>query len=366
MPRSCAFCNREGPLTGEHVYGHWLTRIGMDSTPRRHVAGPLNRIGDDLGIRPPFRSTVRDVCGPCNHGWMSKLEETAQRVLTPLILGRPGVIEPLDQGAIAAWMQKTCLVAMLVSSEEKRKRGYGLPPSEYRELYDRRESVEPSPATQIWVGRYKGQEQTVSTWVTPMVVTVEGIAEPQLPQGYAMTVLLGDLLLHGVHFTVPTLELELSTRQALVKLWPLGERIVWPADQTVDDEGFRRLCDGKDLRVVEPHLSISAWRSAIDLPDGRAVGSMVELQTICGEHVVYYPAALVQEAMLGRFYAFITSCSCPWTYLIETEADGTHCKFAGTDEAMTEKYDSLLGAEYLIKDEGGLFVCKRLPRSSNP
>lgn len=56
-------------------------------------AGPLNRIGRELGVRRPFRQTVRDVCGDCNHGWMSRLEVVAQRVLTPFILGQPGQIE---------------------------------------------------------------------------------------------------------------------------------------------------------------------------------------------------------------------------------------------------------------------------------
>jgi hypothetical protein len=28
----------------------------------------------DLGNRPPFRQEVRNVCGDCNHGWMSRLE----------------------------------------------------------------------------------------------------------------------------------------------------------------------------------------------------------------------------------------------------------------------------------------------------
>jgi len=46
------------------------------------------------------------------------------------------------------------------------------------------------------------------------------------------------------------------------------------------------------------------------------VGGTIELPAICGKHVVYYPAALVGEAMRGRFYAFGTAYECPMTYLI--------------------------------------------------
>ena len=72
--RTYAFCGLSGTLTGEHVLGGWLSKIGLDMTPVPHRAGWLNRIGRDLGNRPPFRQEVRTVCGDCNHGWMSRLE----------------------------------------------------------------------------------------------------------------------------------------------------------------------------------------------------------------------------------------------------------------------------------------------------
>jgi hypothetical protein len=74
-----------------------------------HGAGPLNWIGRERGVRPPFRQKVRDVCGNCNHGRMSSLEVVAQRILKPSILGRHGTIEIEDQGAGAACVQKITL-----------------------------------------------------------------------------------------------------------------------------------------------------------------------------------------------------------------------------------------------------------------
>jgi hypothetical protein len=152
LAATCAFCGTTGKLTGEHVLGDWLSLIGLDLDPVVHVTGPLNRLVREVGVTPPFRRTVRDVCGPCNNGWMSQLEDVAKRTLTPFILGEPGRLARNDQGAVAAWLQKTALVAMLVSSEQERAGGYGLPPAEYRALYDQRSAMEPLPASQVHFG----------------------------------------------------------------------------------------------------------------------------------------------------------------------------------------------------------------------
>ena len=123
-------------MTGEDVLGQWLQRIDLDQSPVPHGTGWLIQIGREIGTRPPYRQRIRDVCMQCNSGWMSRLENTARRVLTPFILGTGGVVDGADLGAIAAWAQKTFLTAMYVSTADDRAAGYGLPASEYRELYE--------------------------------------------------------------------------------------------------------------------------------------------------------------------------------------------------------------------------------------
>lgn len=361
MP-TCAFCEYRGKLTGEHVLGDWLGRIGLDLDPVPHGAGPLNRIGRELGLRPPFRQKVRDVCGACNHGWMSRLEMVAQRVLTPFILGEPGGVSPEDQGTIAAWVQKTALAAMLVSSEEERKGGYGLLASEYHALYARRDMAHALPDSQFWIGRYNG----VRSWsvrVTPLAVCVDGLPEPDRPQGYAMTVVLGQLVLHGVRFTTPSLRVAVSTGLGWPPLWPPGGPIIWPSALPLDDDAFLGFAGGKDFRSNEMHVELRPWRPAAELTPSHAVEGMIELPTICGKHVVYYPAVLIDEAMHGRFYAFGTACECPMAYLIHTEPDGAHCKAADQPAVIEAQYETLPGEEYVTKDEHGVFSCKRIRRT---
>jgi hypothetical protein len=359
--RTCPFCGLAGKLTAEHVFGDWLSRIGLPREPMPHGAGPLNRVMRDLGVRPPFLQTV-GVCATCNNGWMSQLEKVAQRVLTPFILGRPGQIELEDAAAIAAWVQKTTLTAMLISSEAQRRDGYGLPTSEYRNLWAVRGAAQPLPASQFWIGRYTGQRRIAAAWATPVVVAVSGLPEPDRPQGYAMTIVLGRLILHGLRYTTPSLQVEATTRQELPLLWPTSGSVVWPGGvMRVDDTTYLGFAGGKDLRSLEQHIEIRPWKPASELPQSRAVGDMMELPTACGKHVVYYPAALAEEAMRGRFYAFATSCECGTAYLIQTELDGAHCKNADTIDAVSQLYERLPGDEIVVTDRHGVFPCKLLP-----
>jgi hypothetical protein len=76
---------------------------------------------------------------------------------------------------------------MYVSTAEDRAAGYELPAGEYRELYEVRDAMEPLPRTQFWVGRFDGA-MAWSVRVTPLVIAVDGLPEPQSPQGYLMTV----------------------------------------------------------------------------------------------------------------------------------------------------------------------------------
>jgi hypothetical protein len=361
MPGTCAFCGATAKLTGEHVFGDWLSKIGLDPDPVPHLGSPLNRVGRELGTKPPFRTTVKKVCGSCNGGWMSDLEGVARRVMTPFILGEPGVIQPEDLGAVAAWVQKTALVAMLVSSEEERARGYGLPSAEYQHLYAIWDLRTPLLASRFWIGRYQPGNRGASTWVTPIVVNVDGIdrsENAEAPDGYLMTVVVGQLLLHGVRFTIPLPEVSVTTSLGLPVLWPSTDAVEWPSGSALTDPGFFRFVDGRDLQVAERDVAISRWIPATDLPRSRLVGSAVELPLTCGKHVTYYPIPLMVIAQQGQACAFTASCDCGKTYLIHTEIDGARCKAIGEADAIQARYEALPGGESHVQLSGRAFTYK--------
>lgn len=294
-----AFCGFDGKLTGEHVFGDWIARLNLTSDRVPHGAGPLNRLGRDLGTYPPFRQTVQDVCGRCNSGWMSGLEAIAQRVLSPLILGRPHVIEPADQAPTTVWVHKSALVAMLVSSDEARADGYGVPPGEYHDLYRARENGHPVPGTQCWIARYEGT-RLASARVVPVDVVLDGHDEPDRPMGYLMTILVGQLLLQAVRFATPHLAINVVNVPAMHQIWPILPPVKRSSHRVVTDDDFLDVAGGRRLVSTEPPLSIRSWRPATELSRSRLVDGMVELPTICGDHVVYYPAVLAADSARRR------------------------------------------------------------------
>ncbi|WP_424806972.1 hypothetical protein [Rhodococcus sp. 27YEA15] len=259
---------------------------------------------------------------------MSNLETAAQRVLTPLILDEPGTIALEDQAAIATWVQKTALTAMLLSSKEQRENGYGLAPSEYRALYERRELVQPLDFSQFWVGRFEGVKGFSAVRVTPLTVRIPGFPEPPLPQGYAMTIVLGALLLHGVRFTTPGLQADTKTELGMPPLWPSETSVMWPAGQTCTEKSLLALADGGTLRATGGEVRLQPWSHAAHLPQSDFENGAIKVPALCRKHDIYYPAALLHESHQGRFYAFMTSCECS-AYLIRTDSDRIRFRAAG-------------------------------------
>ncbi|HYK98906.1 MAG TPA: hypothetical protein VEU77_11005 [Candidatus Acidoferrales bacterium] len=84
----CAICQREDlALTREHVFARWLTQRVGSAGPRRAIA---------------------TVCGECNAGWMSTLEQSFRRAA--FTRPRTGPIPAPDRATIARWSIKTALL----------------------------------------------------------------------------------------------------------------------------------------------------------------------------------------------------------------------------------------------------------------
>ena len=75
----------------------------------------------DKRIHATHRLVEGRVCGACNNGWMSRLEESAKPTLIELIENRRGVWEIGDQEAsiVAKWAVKTAYVLANVSKGNK-------------------------------------------------------------------------------------------------------------------------------------------------------------------------------------------------------------------------------------------------------
>jgi hypothetical protein len=361
--RKCIFCGSDGPLTKEHVLGNWLADVGLSDELVENMAGPLNRIGTSFGTARPFQITVKSVCASCNNGWMSRLEQTARRVLAPKILGEHGRIQRDDAGAIASWIHKTALVAMYLSSDDARREGYGLPPEEYSRLYQASERIRPLAESTYWIGRYTGEIRSGSVRVTPMILRDPERASSKVPDAYAMTIVLGALVLQGLRFTAPDVHLHPKTSRGLPQLWPpQGHGTDWPGGREIGDEDFLRFSTGKEFELSVSDRKLLPWAPAVDLEESQLIGGAVALPTMCGEHVAHYPAAIAEMGIGGRFFAFVVDCDCPRSYLIETQLNGAHCKSEGTADFIEGQFNAIPGAEINLNFPTGRFRCKRLDK----
>jgi hypothetical protein len=340
------------------VLPDWLTGIDLDLTPSGHQFGRLNRVPRQWSARP-FTTTVKMVCSACNSGWLSELEGAVKPVLQPLILGEARRLPDDDQALIAAWTCKTALVSLLQHSQDDRRDGYGVPPGEYTALYEQRDRREPLPFSHYWTGSYTGS-RAFSIWITPFVIEAVGAeSPPDIPSGYAMTVALGKLIVQGVRFTEPALQVELATTWGFLDIWPPTDTFPWPAVGVADDATLDRMNRAQTLVSQTKGVRLSAYKPATELPASALDGRLIRLPLYCGKHEALYPAALAQRTLrTGRHYVFLSGCECPYGYIIRTEADGAHMKRWGEPAAIEAAYEDWPGEEFVIEDDHGVFYFK--------
>lgn len=131
-PRTCIFCGGT-PVTREHVWPQWLTRHFADEPIFHDVEPsgfrPLQRLRaldlpmDIEGGQIMFGwdeakgtggsnadHTVKVACGPCNSGWMSRLEVQGRPILLRHIESRSAVMTEDERDILVRWLMKTTAV----------------------------------------------------------------------------------------------------------------------------------------------------------------------------------------------------------------------------------------------------------------
>jgi hypothetical protein len=84
--RRCVFCGGRG-LTNEHALPAWISRdVFNDAASVEHSVLAQGHSPRTFSSNS-FDQTVKQVCGPCNHGWMSQLEVEARGVIEPMLRG---------------------------------------------------------------------------------------------------------------------------------------------------------------------------------------------------------------------------------------------------------------------------------------
>jgi hypothetical protein len=237
--KTCLFCETAGPLTGEHIFGDWLHKLGFNGEGVREISA-----GD--GTAPiiqkggPFTKKLPIVCGTCNNGWMSLLEEAAKPLLVSLFnaAGTSIALDAEAQLILARWAFKTAAVAAQVT-----RRGL-FPQAHRREFYaddrpPRRAYVRIGVAS---IPTRKHGLQLAEYRFEPTVATATVGRNTLSFPFYRATFRLLTVVFDVFGYVTDDVELEIEPSddlaRTLLPLWPAREPTIWwPPTVSVDVMG---------------------------------------------------------------------------------------------------------------------------------
>jgi hypothetical protein len=266
-PRVCIFCGRPAKMTSEHIWGEWVQDY-VERTANKYGFANVSvpRPGEDapatIRVRAgdPLNAQVGVVCGDCNSGWMSRLQNAAKPHLIPLFRGeRTLLIEPA-QKAIAAWVAMATITGEHLAQQPDR---VTLPQSARDWL--RANHQPPLEGWRIWIGRCQ-EPWPNGVRVTMGILDSKGLpdviaAKDRVHNTQATAFKIGKLYLATMTCAFPEIPAGWDWRTApraqtrLQQIWPITTRFLnWPAaDMTARNAGdfataFKRYSDDVALR----------------------------------------------------------------------------------------------------------------------
>jgi hypothetical protein len=221
--RRCIFCGSDGPLTNEHIFGEWFAKLinikeVKPASLTHHTPGNPREVDFEA---LPGSAKAKVVCGPCNNEWMSRLEQSAAEVLTPLLQGQSGQLSVADLEVLAKWAFKTAFVIDAQS--------LGTGPSflsAHRRLL--RERGELPPMSAVLMTTWPG---TTTTWTQHwgMQLALAGERTPEEANTYGATIAIGPIVFRVYATTLEPVAPDyfFETVPGIFKISPREEPLDW-------------------------------------------------------------------------------------------------------------------------------------------
>jgi len=248
----CIFCGEsfspQRKRSKEHAAPQWCGELLAEHLPPPLPGTPppahiwINETADGReelfrGNRDPFTTVAKDVCEPCNTGWMEEMEDWAKQWLAAPIIGNKRALRYWRQACAASWSVKTALVWELVEDQHRTV------PLEVLRIFHQLQR--PGGRQQVWLGRYQGSEPDHSFRRTAAhEIGSEGDRDAD---GYLLVVTIGQLALVVLGHTfslrdvsvgdpLPGVPLQEHFPDQLIQIWPLtNEAVRWPPPAILDD-----------------------------------------------------------------------------------------------------------------------------------
>ncbi len=170
--KACIFCGETKNLSGEHIFADWMSPY-LPPSPEGtlHVVEYINhddvgRIGERLLERGRLQQAgdhrarkIKVVCGTCNNGWMSRLQELARPYLEPRLQARWAFMPVAGQKAVACW---AAMFSMVFEASQPETASFS---QAQRSEFWSSEGLEPPQDLLVWLGRMQnGVFRPISVW----------------------------------------------------------------------------------------------------------------------------------------------------------------------------------------------------------
>ncbi|MFI0786719.1 hypothetical protein ACH4Q6_14135 [Streptomyces lydicus] len=232
-------------MTGEHVLRRSLIKKVLWEAPKERTETVFRGYADGTHVAMSrdipesiLDQKLRDVCGPCNNGWMNDLENRAESSLVSLLRGRRRHVSETDAAVLGTWAAKTAMVRGRVDGDP-----YTVPEAHRTHLMN---SGTPPEHLTVWAStcephpsaRTRHLRVGIELPGTSIVETHEDGetwvigAETRRSMGYVTTIVINHLALFIAEADSSDLHTELVAQLdptgRATKLWPGPQEFDWP------------------------------------------------------------------------------------------------------------------------------------------
>lgn len=254
--RACVFCgSTSNKMSREHVWPEWVRNVLPETQrDRRH-----NYVFEDVDRGPfrhlegqgPYEIRVREVCQPCNNGWMSEVECEAKPYLETMMKGGRRELHGIGQTKLAFWIALKALVAQLVfrNSTDPRR----IDPQDYKDLYAaRQDRLSPPDYLTIYTAQAAWSTNKAPNGFYRMTGLAREDSDPETGfDGYALTFSVLDFA--GIVLRLRGDERGTFTRfagsddvnRAVGQIWPVRKTFVWPPGGALTAKGLVLIAGGE-------------------------------------------------------------------------------------------------------------------------
>lgn len=227
----CIFCDNQSG-SKEHLWPDWMHRLITFAPINRQEGSGHVLVGQDPEV------TINTVCGTCNNGWMSQLEQKNVTRLKAMLLNTPITLDRGGMKLLTEWAVKTAMVSDSIKPRNDNENFFTRD-----ERIAIRESRTIPERTRVWIGSLTGSH--IGCHGTDFTIVANG-GKTRLGTGSVNTIYAGHFVVQTVteHLHAPYVSDQPSfitppptiCDEGLIEIYPnMPKKVEWPRTPFTDD-----------------------------------------------------------------------------------------------------------------------------------